>query len=80
MTDEEILDRINRETREEHELLQAGEHGGVNEAQQARLAELKVSLDQHWDLLRQRRALRHAGLDPNAATERSSSTVEHYKQ
>ena len=80
MTDSEILERINAETQEEHELLHAGEHGGIDDLQRARLAELKVSLDQLWDLLRQRRALRHAGLDPSVATERSASTVEHYKQ
>jgi Protein of unknown function (DUF2630) len=80
MTDSEILERINAETQEEHELLHAGEHGGIDEAQRTRLAEVKVSLDQLWDLLRQRRALRHAGLDPDGAKERSASTVEHYKQ
>jgi hypothetical protein len=80
MTDSEILERINAETQEEHDLLHAGEHGGIDETQRARLAEVKVSLDQLWDLLRQRRALRHAGLDPDVAKERSPSTVEHYKQ
>jgi Protein of unknown function (DUF2630) len=80
MTDSEILEKINQETQEEHELLHAGEHGGINEAEHTRLAELKTSLDQLWDLLRQRRALRHAGLNPDSAEERSASTVEHYKQ
>jgi hypothetical protein len=80
MTDEEILQQINKETNEEHELLHAAEHGGIDESQHARLAELKVNLDQLWDLLRQRRALRHAGLNPNEAKERPASTVEHYKQ
>jgi hypothetical protein len=80
MTDGEILEKINQETQEEHELLHAGEHGGIDEAERTRLAELKTSLDQLWDLLRQRRALRHAGLNPDNAEERSASTVEHYKQ
>jgi hypothetical protein len=80
MTDSEILEKINQETQEEHELLHAGEHGGIDDAERNRLAELKTSLDQLWDLLRQRRALRHAGLNPDSAEERSASTVEHYKQ
>jgi Protein of unknown function (DUF2630) len=80
MTDSEILEQINQETQEEHELLHAGEHGGIDDAERTRLAELKTSLDQLWDLLRQRRALRHAGLNPDNAEERSASTVEHYKQ
>jgi hypothetical protein len=41
---------------------------------------LKVSLDQCWDLLRQRRALREAGLDPDAAAARPIDVVEHYEQ
>jgi ATP-dependent exoDNAse (exonuclease V) alpha subunit len=80
MTDSEILEKINQETQEEHELLHAGEHGAIDEAERTRLTELKTSLDQLWDLLRQRRALRHAGLNPDNAEERSASTVEHYKQ
>jgi Protein of unknown function (DUF2630) len=80
MTDSEILEKINQETQEEHELLHVGEHGGIDEAERARLTELKTDLDQLWDLLRQRRALRHAGLNPDNAEERSASTVEHYKQ
>jgi Protein of unknown function (DUF2630) len=45
-----------------------------------RVQELKVSLDQCWDLLRRRRALRGAGLDPDAATVRDPSVVESYEQ
>jgi Protein of unknown function (DUF2630) len=44
------------------------------------LDSVKVTLDQCWDLLRQRRALREAGLDPDAARVRDEDTVEHYKQ
>ena len=43
-----------------------------------RLAAIKVELDQLWDLLRQRRALRSAGRDPDAATMRDADTVERY--
>jgi len=41
---------------------------------------LKVSLDQCWDLLRQRRALREAGRDPGAADVRGPEVVEGYEQ
>ena len=49
--------------------------GGV-----ARLAEIKVALDQCWDLLRQRRALRDAGRNPDEAHVRPPSVVENYEQ
>jgi hypothetical protein len=39
-----------------------------------------VSLDQCWDLLRQRRARRDAGLDPDTAAERPADVVEGYWQ
>jgi hypothetical protein len=41
---------------------------------------VQVSLDQCWDLLRQRRALREAGRDPNSADERPANIVEGYQQ
>ena len=46
----------------------------------SRLDELKVSLDQCWDLLRQRRARRHAGQDPETADARPEDVVERYQQ
>jgi len=45
-----------------------------------RLAELKVELDQCWDLLRQRRALREFGQDPDRARVRPAEIVENYEQ
>jgi hypothetical protein len=39
-----------------------------------------VTLDQCWDLLRQRRARREFGLDPDGASARAADTVENYKQ
>ncbi len=54
--------------------------GTASEADRERLHDLRVSLDQSWDLLRQRRALREAGLDPETATARDSSVVESYEQ
>jgi hypothetical protein len=46
----------------------------------ARLEEIRVDLDRLWDYLRQRRALREAGQDPDGARERSAETVEKYWQ
>ena len=45
-----------------------------------RLESIKVSLDQAWDLLRQRRALRESGQDPEAAHARDPEVVERYEQ
>jgi Protein of unknown function (DUF2630) len=45
-----------------------------------RLEEIRVDLDRLWDLLRQRRALRDAGQNPNLADERAAETVERYWQ
>jgi hypothetical protein len=44
------------------------------------LQELKIALDQYWDLLRQRRALRESGQDPDAAELRGRDVVEGYEQ
>ena len=52
----------------------------LDDASAQRLADLEVSLDQCWDLLRQRRARRSAGLEPDEAEARPADTVEHYQQ
>ena len=44
------------------------------------LHKVKIELDQYWDLLRQRRALRDAGENPNQAELRSGDTVENYEE
>ncbi len=80
MDDSQIHASIERLVAEEHELWQAEGSGQVGETERARLAELKVSLDQCWDLLRQRQALREAGLDPDAAAPRPPEVVERYQQ
>jgi hypothetical protein len=81
MSDEEIIHSITEMTNEEHQLLHLGEQRtGLDEPQFARLNELKVEIDRLWDLLRQRRARRHAGLNPDSAEERPASIVENYKQ
>ncbi len=81
MEDSEVLGQINTLMHEEHQLLHDGEQGGgLSEAQHARLGEINVELDRLWDLLRQRRARRHAGLNPANAEERDASIVENFKQ
>ena len=80
MDDDDIVARINQLADEEHELERA--HGGAawSEGEAARLQQLEVALDQCWDLLRQRRARRRAGLDPDSAGVRDPGTVEGYQQ
>jgi hypothetical protein len=81
MDDRDILSEINRLTDEEHHVLHAAETGGgLDDAGRTHLTELKVEIDRLWDLLRQRRARRHAGLDPDSAKEREGAVVEHYQQ
>ncbi|MFI5271974.1 MAG: DUF2630 family protein [Ktedonobacterales bacterium] len=81
MDDREILHEITRLTDEEHATLHAAETGhGLDDAGRARLREMMVEIDRLWDLLRQRRGRRHAGLDPNGAQERAASVVEHFQQ
>jgi hypothetical protein len=80
MDDPQIHGTIEQLVAEEHQLWQRESAGNATESDRRRLQELKVSLDQCWDLLRQRRALREAGLDPEAATVRDPSVVERYEQ
>ncbi len=81
MQDEQIIARVHELVDEEHTLERAGqEHQGLKEDEQARLRHLEEQLDQCWDLLRQRRARRNAGLDPDDAAVRDPQIVEHYRQ
>ena len=84
MSDESIAGRIERLVAEEHDL-QAREQADSNAAEaldsdRARLRAVEVELDRCWDLLRQRRALRSAGADPDDAHVRDAETVERYQQ
>ena len=76
-TDESVRGRIERLVADEHRLY---EHGSLDEGGRARLHEIKVELDQCWDLLRQRQALRDAGRDPAEARVRPPKVVENYEQ
>ena len=80
MDDAHIRQRIEDLVAEEHRLWDDEAAGGSNDEDAARLAQVKVTLDELWDLLRQRRALRAAGHDPEAASLRDAETVEHYEQ
>jgi Protein of unknown function (DUF2630) len=80
MDDPQIHGTIEELVAEEHELWQKESTGAANDDDRRRLETLKVSLDQCWDLLRQRRALREAGLDPETASVRGTEVVESYEQ
>jgi hypothetical protein len=77
MVDDELIARIHVLVDEEHAL-----HDGrpLTDEEHERLDELEVELDQCWDLLRQRRAKRRAGEDPDDAQVRTPGTVEGYQQ
>jgi len=74
-TDQAILQRIQDLVAEEHRLqsLSPAEQG-------TRLRDVQVEIDQCWDLMRQRRALRAAGQDPAKAQVRPKEVVEKYEQ
>jgi hypothetical protein len=80
MDDRQIHENIEQLVAEEHELWQRESAGHAQDADRERMRELKVSLDQCWDLLRQRRALSDAGRDPDAADARRPEVVENYQQ
>ncbi len=76
--DKDVLDHINDLAHEEHELFEKESRGEASSGDRERLKEIGVQLDQCWDLLHQRRALRDAGMDPTEADERDERTVEGY--
>jgi len=84
MSDETIAARIERLVTEEHELRGREQADSPDEERlaedQQRLDEVAIELDRCWDLLRQRRALRDAGADPDEAQVRDANTVERYWQ
>jgi hypothetical protein len=80
MDDDQIHGRIEQLVAEEHKLWSQESSGHGSEDDRRRLEQLKVSLDQCWDLLRQRRALREEGGNPDDAQSRSEDVVERYEQ
>jgi hypothetical protein len=75
--DQSVLNHIDSLVKEEERLYGCSE---LTDDNRRRLAELKVELDQYWDLLRQRRALREFGDDPDKAKVRAAKIVENYEQ
>ncbi|HET6771763.1 MAG TPA: DUF2630 family protein [Acidimicrobiales bacterium] len=80
MDDAEVIRRIGALVDEEHSLERSVGAGGPDEDEARRLREVEVALDQCWDLLRQRRARRQTGADPDEAQVRPPDVVERYQQ
>jgi len=76
-SDQTVLSHIDQLVQEEERLYAKN---GLTEEDQARLGEVKVALDQCWDLLRQRRARREFGENPDEAAARPAGEVEGYMQ
>ena len=78
-SDEDILKTVNDLVAEERDLRDKLQHHEIDESEEhQRLKALEVQLDQCWDLLRQRRALRASGGDPDNASVRPEGEVEGY--
>lgn len=73
--DNKVLGHIQELVEQEHRLM---EQGSLAESDQQQLSSIQVQLDQCWDLLRQRRALRETGGDPESAHVRPANIVEKY--
>jgi Protein of unknown function (DUF2630) len=80
MDDPQIIETIDKLVEEEHQLRQQHVQDPLSEEEVARLRQLESSLDQCWDLLRQRRARREYGDNPDDAKARDPNVVEHYRQ
>ena len=76
-SDRPVRRHIEQLVTEEHRLYG---QASLSEVEKLRLQEIKIELDQYWDLLRQRRALREFGDDPAQARVRPKGTVEGYEQ
>ena len=79
-SDQPVLGHIQELVEEEHRLYEQGEKKTLEDADRQKLATVQVELDRCWDLLRQRRALRETGQDPDMAQIRSAQMVEKYEQ
>jgi hypothetical protein len=77
--DNAALARIHDLVAEEKSLRQQLLHHEISESEEhERLRRVETELDQCWDLLRQRRALRETGGDPSSAAVRPAGEVEGY--
>lgn len=77
MTDREVMDKIKNLLEEEHRLYSKE---GLSPEERNEAGKIRVDLDRYWDLLRQRRALKEFGDNPDKADLRGSGTVENYEQ
>ncbi len=75
-TDQTVLKHIEELVAEEKKLYA---QGGVSEEEKKKLDQINVELDRCWDLLRQRRALREFGRNPDEAEVRPAKIVENYR-
>jgi hypothetical protein len=79
--DDQVIASIDSLVEEEHQLYARKSEGEeLTDEEHERLKAIEVRLDQCWDLLRQRRARRSAGQDPETAHTRPTDVVEHYQQ
>ena len=78
MQDSDVLGHISQLVGEEHALWEKESRGQATEDDRLRLKRIQVTLDQCWDYLNQRRALRDAHRNPDDAQVRDASTVERY--
>ncbi len=76
MSDQDVIKHIEELIAEEQRLYGTGH---LSEEEKLRLQAMQIQLDQYWDLLRQRRALRDAGKNPDNAELRDPDTVENYE-
>ena len=78
-TDNDTLAVIRDLVAEEKALRSELQRGDIDTSEEHdRLRRVEVELDQCWDLLRQRRALRESGGDPQEAEVRPPDEVEGY--
>lgn len=80
MDDRDILSQISALVGEEARLRRHPDDEPLSDADRARVEHIEIALDQCWDLLRQRRARREFGQDPDRSQARDSETVERYMQ
>jgi Protein of unknown function (DUF2630) len=77
--DQDILAAVDKLVAEEKDLRAKLQNHTIDESEEhQRLRAVEVQLDQCWDLLRQRRALRETGGDPREARLRPADEVEGY--
>ncbi len=77
MTDREVLDNIKDLLEKEHKLYSKN---GLSAKERKEMEKIQVELNRYWDLLRQRRALKEYGKNPDEAGLRGTDTVENYEQ